>query len=83
MSLGFIRNTLAVSNKLCRSIVMPVYSKARMALDMSECDLYCERRLGVSGSGSMLLIMENKGEFFQSTFTSPYFASKITRRSSI
>ncbi len=53
--------------------VMPVYSKARMALDMSECDLIIARgRLGVPGSGSMLLIMDNKGRILSGALSPPH-----------
>ncbi len=41
---------------------MPAITKALMALDSSSCDLVIARgRLGLPGSGSMLVIMDAKG----------------------
>jgi hypothetical protein len=41
---------------------MPAISKAIMALDLHDCDLIIARgRLGVPGSGSMMVLMDNKG----------------------
>jgi Uncharacterized protein conserved in archaea len=41
---------------------MPALAKALMALDTTECDLVIARgRLGIPGSGSMLVILDGKG----------------------
>jgi hypothetical protein len=41
---------------------MPAISKALMALDLHDCDIIIARgRLGVPGSGSMMVLMDNKG----------------------
>ncbi|AGB01915.1 MULTISPECIES: DUF3236 domain-containing protein [Methanoregula] len=41
---------------------MPALTKALMALDISGCDLVIARgRLGMPGSGSMLVILDNRG----------------------
>ena len=41
---------------------MPAITKALMALDISDCDLVIARgRLGIPGSGSMLVILDSKG----------------------
>lgn len=50
---------------------MPVLSKGLMAVDTSNADIVIARgRLGVPGSGSMLLIMDNKGRILTG-YTSP------------
>jgi hypothetical protein len=47
---------------------MPAVTKAIMALDISDCDLVIARgRLGVPGSGSMLVIIDNKGRLLSAT----------------
>lgn len=49
----------------------PAINKALMALDTDDCDLVIARgRLGVPGSGSLLVIMDNKGRIL-SAATSP------------
>ncbi|MBM4241933.1 MAG: DUF3236 domain-containing protein [Euryarchaeota archaeon] len=49
----------------------PALSKALMALDICECDLVIARgRLGVPGSGSMLVLVDGKGRLL-SAATSP------------
>ena len=50
---------------------LPALSKAIMALDQCECDLIISRgRLGVPGSGSMLVIIDKKGRILTAA-TSP------------
>ncbi|MCE5213703.1 MAG: DUF3236 domain-containing protein [Methanobacterium sp.] len=50
---------------------MPAINKAIMALDQSECDVVFARgRLGIPGSGSMLVIIDYKGRILTAT-TSP------------
>ena len=49
----------------------PAITKALMALDICDCDLIIARgRLGVPGSGSLLVLMDNKGRIL-SAATSP------------
>lgn len=50
---------------------LPALSKAIMALDQCECDLIISRgRLGVPGSGSMLVMIDKKGRILTAA-TSP------------
>ena len=50
---------------------LPALSKAVMALDQCECDLIISRgRLGVPGSGSMLVMIDKKGRILTAA-TSP------------
>ena len=50
---------------------MPVLSKGLMAVDISNADIIIARgRLGIPGSGSMLLIMDSKGRILTG-YTSP------------
>ncbi len=50
---------------------LPALSKAVMALDQCECDLIISRgRLGVPGSGSMLVLIDKKGRILTAA-TSP------------
>ena len=45
----------------------PAISKAQLALDTCDCDLVIARgRLGVPGSGSMLVLMDHKGRILTS-----------------
>ena len=49
----------------------PAITKALMALDITDCDLVIARgRLGVPGSGSLLVIMDKKGRILTAA-TSP------------
>lgn len=49
---------------------MPALSKAIMALDISSCDLVIARgRLGIPGSGSMLVIIDNKGRLLSAAIS--------------
>lgn len=50
---------------------LPAISKALMALDQCECDLVIARgRLGIPGSGSMLVVIDEKGRILTAA-TSP------------
>jgi hypothetical protein len=50
---------------------MPALTKAQMALDLCDCDLVIARgRLGVPGSGSLMVILDSKGRILTGT-TSP------------
>jgi hypothetical protein len=50
---------------------MPAITKAHMALDLCDCDLVIARgRLGVPGSGSLMVILDSKGRILTGT-TSP------------
>ena len=49
---------------------MPAITKAMMALDISPCDLVIARgRLGVPGSGSMLVIVDRKGRILSAALS--------------
>ncbi|PKL66176.1 MAG: DUF3236 domain-containing protein [Methanobacteriales archaeon HGW-Methanobacteriales-1] len=50
---------------------MPAITKAQMALDLCDCDLVIARgRLGVPGSGSLMVILDSKGRILTGA-TSP------------
>ncbi|MDP3624227.1 MAG: DUF3236 domain-containing protein [Methanobacteriaceae archaeon] len=50
---------------------MPAITKAQMALDLCDCDLVIARgRLGVPGSGSLMVILDSKGSILTGA-TSP------------
>lgn len=50
---------------------MPAITKAQMALDLCDCDLVIARgRLGVPGSGSLMVIIDSKSRILTGT-TSP------------
>jgi hypothetical protein len=53
---------LQINTNAADSSRSPAFAKAIMALDMCECDLIIARgRLGLPGSGSLLLFIDNKG----------------------
>lgn len=55
----------------------PAISKALMALDIVDCDLVIARgRLGVPGSGSMLVIMDSKGRILSAALSPPHIIHK-------
>lgn len=48
-----------------------------MALDIVDCDLVIARgRLGVPGSGSMLVIMDSKGRILSAALSPPHIIHK-------
>jgi len=52
---------------------MPTITKALMAVDTTDCDLAIARgRLGVPGSGSMLIIMDRKGRILSAAISPPH-----------
>ncbi len=52
---------------------MPTITKALMAVDTSDCDLVIARgRLGVPGSGSMLVLMDGKGRVLSAAISPPH-----------
>jgi len=56
---------------------MPALFKAILALDQIECDLIIARgRLGVPGSGSMLIIIDNKGRILTASTSSSHVVHK-------
>ncbi|QUH23150.1 DUF3236 domain-containing protein [Methanobacterium alkalithermotolerans] len=57
----------------CDLTRMPAINKAIMALDIAPCDLVIARgRLGVPGSGSMLVIIDNKGRLLSAAISPPH-----------
>lgn len=57
----------------CDLTRMPAINKAIMALDITSCDLVIARgRLGVPGSGSMLVIIDNKGRLLSAAISPPH-----------
>lgn len=56
---------------------MPVISKALMAIDQCPCDLVIARgRLGVPGSGSMLVVMDSKGRILTGSLSPSHVVHK-------
>ncbi|MDD3454819.1 MAG: DUF3236 domain-containing protein, partial [Methanobacteriales archaeon] len=52
---------------------MPTITKALMAVDTTDSDLIIARgRLGVPGSGSMLVIMDHKGRILSAAISPPH-----------
>lgn len=61
---------LAVPTGSCDVSRMPALTKALMALDISDADLVIARgRLGVPGSGSMLVILDRKGRILSAALS--------------
>ncbi len=56
---------------------MPAISKAIMALDLNDCDLIIARgRLGVPGSGSMMVLIDNKGRVLSAALSKSHVIHK-------
>lgn len=56
---------------------MPAITKAQMALDLCECDLVIARgRLGVPGSGSLMVILDSKGRILTGTASPSHVVHK-------
>ncbi len=56
---------------------LPAITKAIMAMDQCPCDVVIARgRLGVPGSGSMLVITDNKGRVLSATTSPPHVVHK-------
>jgi hypothetical protein len=63
----------------CDLTRMPVITKALMALDVSHCDIVIARgRLGVPGSGSMLVIIDKKGRILSAALSSAHILHEKT-----
>jgi len=61
---------LQIPTDACDVSRMPAITKAQMALDVSSCDLVIARgRLGVPGSGSMLVIVDSKGRILSAALS--------------
>jgi len=61
---------LHIDTDSCDVSRMPALTKARMALDVTDCDLVIARgRLGIPGSGSMLVIMDAKGRILSAALS--------------
>lgn len=56
---------------------IPALAKAYMALDQCECDLIIARgRLGIPGSGSLLVFVDNKGRILTAGMSASHVISK-------
>lgn len=63
---------------------MPAINKAIMALDIAPCDLVIARgRLGVPGSGSMLVIIDNKGRLLSAAISPPHIVHGKTIKDAV
>lgn len=61
---------LNIHTDSCDVSRMPAVTKALMALDMTDADLVIARgRLGVPGSGSMLVIVDRKGRLLSASLS--------------
>ena len=61
---------LNIHTDSCDVSRMPAITKALMALDMTDADLVIARgRLGVPGSGSMLVILDHKGRLLSASLS--------------
>jgi hypothetical protein len=68
---------LQIHTSACDVSRMPALTKAMMALDVTDCDLVIARgRLGVPGSGSMLVILDNKGRILSASLSPPHVIHK-------
>lgn len=64
---------LQIHTDCCDVSRMPAISKAFLALDVTDTDLVIARgRLGVPGSGSMLVILDGKGRILSATLAPPH-----------
>jgi hypothetical protein len=56
---------------------LPATSKALMAIDQCKCDLVIARgRLGVPGSGSLLVVVDGKGRMLTAAMSPPHVVHK-------
>lgn len=63
--------------KFCDLTRMPAISKAKLAIDTTDCDLVIARgRLGLPGSGSLLVIMDNKSRILTASISPPHVIHK-------
>lgn len=70
---------LAVPTSSCDVTRMPALTKALMALDISDADLVIARgRLGVPGSGSMLVILDTKGRLLSAALSPAHVIHRKT-----
>lgn len=70
---------LQVHTDCCDLSRMPAVTKAFLALDLTDADLVIARgRLGVPGSGSMLVIMDNKGRILSAALSTSHVLHKKT-----
>ena len=66
-------NHLDIQTNCCDVSRMPALAKAVMALDVTNADLIIARgRLGVPGSGSMLVIIDYKGRILSAAISPPH-----------
>jgi hypothetical protein len=64
---------LQIHTDACDVSRMPAITKAIMALDICSCDLVIARgRLGIPGSGSMLVILDKKGRILTASLSPPH-----------
>lgn len=64
---------LQIHTDACDVSRMPAITKALMALDSCPCDLVIARgRLGIPGSGSMLVILDKKGRLLTASLSPPH-----------
>ncbi|WP_319578793.1 DUF3236 domain-containing protein [uncultured Methanospirillum sp.] len=64
---------LQIHTDACDLSRMPAMTKAIMALDICSCDLVIARgRLGIPGSGSILVILDKKGRILTASLSPPH-----------
>lgn len=70
---------LQCNTNCCDLTRTPAITKALMALDSTQCDLVIARgRLGAPGSGSMLVVVDNKGRVLTAGISSSHVLHKKT-----
>jgi hypothetical protein len=64
---------LKIDTKFADYTKMPALTKALMALEVCKCDLVIARgRLGVPGSGAMLVVVDSKGRLLTASLSLPH-----------
>lgn len=70
---------LRIPTHACDISRMPALTKAQMALDVSDADLVIARgRLGVPGSGSMLVVLDQKGRILTASLSPPHVLHEMS-----
>jgi len=75
---------LSLETKFADKTRLPALTKALMCLDVCECDLVIARgRLGVPGSGSMLVVIDNRGRVLTASLSPPHVLHRMDVRNAV
>jgi len=75
---------LEINTNLVDASRTPAISKGIMALDQCDCEVVISRgRLGIPGSGSMLVFLDNKGRILTAGFSSSHIIHKKSLEESV